>query len=346
MHKSTIIRISATLAIFSLHGTCAAMAPDYVGIGGLFLIAAGVIGLIFAAIGAALDYKRIRGGIIGFGVFVGIAAIVIQSLMRQSAEFHEDLKEMDAEKQAALTRSLEALNTRCLNEEKFTLVRKIDAGSKIFLDLPPGQKSPTADSTPLTPDSEKMKNQRRRFGYSFPPSSTYQYHDPIAWIETANQPKVVASLAKTDFIEYRNWGFIPQSAEYGRIERLAPKQRWLKEGLEDLAIAHSKKYPSSSGHHEEWPDEDFAFPIPVPQHKSTYIFTVEDISTMEDRSLWIARGRIRLTNAATSEILAEYIGFKSLLKSKAECPSALKDSVMYDGSWDLLKYFFSRIVEE
>ncbi len=48
---------------------------------------------------------------------------------------------------------------------------------------------------------------------------------------------------------------------------------------------------------------------PVTDSTARYVFTVEDISTVEDRKHWVARGRLRLTDAASGEGVAEYVGF-------------------------------------
>lgn len=47
---------------------------------------------------------------------------------------------------------------------------------------------------------------------------------------------------------------------------------------------------------------------PVDDLKSTYKLEMRDVSTLEDREHWAARGRISLTRRSDKALVAEYVG--------------------------------------
>jgi hypothetical protein len=52
-----------------------------------------------------------------------------------------------------------------------------------------------------------------------------------------------------------------------------------------------------------------------------YTLTIEDISTLEDRAHWVGRGRLRLMERESGEIVAEYVGFQANLCPGIQRPS-------------------------
>jgi hypothetical protein len=69
---------------------------------------------------------------------------------------------------------------------------------------------------------------------------------------------------------------------------------------------------------------------------------VEDVSTIEDRNDFLARGRIRLIETSTGKVVAEYLGFQSMV-TKAVCPSARKYPPLppnHAHARDMLPFFF------
>jgi len=95
----------------------------------------------------------------------------------------------------------------------------------------------------------------------------------------------------------------------------------------------------------DWPDDKFVMPISTSRSAAQYVFEVDDISTIDDRQHWVARGQMRLRDAGTSEVLAEYVGFQSILDRQAVCPKA-KETATKQGQWDMLRFFFERVTDK
>ncbi|MDR1850097.1 MAG: hypothetical protein LBQ75_08655 [Zoogloeaceae bacterium] len=62
-----------------------------------------------------------------------------------------------------------------------------------------------------------------------------------------------------------------------------------------------------------------------------YALSIEDISTLEDRAHWVGRGRLRLIERESGEIVAEYVGFQA-----NPCPGMQKKSPSQ--RWNLRDY--------
>lgn len=336
------LRLVLVFIASGFHQTSFAMAPDYVGIGQLFMYAIGIVGLIFVGLGASVAKNRAKGALVGAGIYVALLVGTFIWMSITSNLYNRGIEEMAADRKKVAERSVSVLRDRCNKEERFIVSKALALGSSIFINLYPESMSPTATSAPSVNQTPAMKEQLRKYGQSFPPSSNVdQYLRAISWISDAEQPETIAALIRTDLVDSRD-----RYKTYGKMYyRFATKQRWEKDGMSDVAIEYTEKYIDEYKF-RNWPEGQFKQRIPIDKPTAQFVFTVEDISTMEDRNDWLARGRIRLLDAANSEIVAEYIGFQSLLQENVVCPNALKSAFKPTGKWDMLRFFFSRVTQQ
>lgn len=338
MHKKIIL----FLLIGAVQNVCFAMGPDYVGIGNIFLCLLTAIFFIFAAVGAAVSRERVSGAIKGGATFIIVLGIAFSYFRIEGKTTQNDLDEMRDEEKRTATLSVSYMLNLCATDERFTINKKLPLGSSVFINLFPEQKPPTEYNIPLVVPTPKMKEQFEKYHQSFPPMNDNQYRGPISWVKDTDQPRFIAELVKSDLVESRD-----RFRTYGKdINRLATKQRWEKDGNSDYIAAYTEKYVDRLKF-KNWPESElmYAIPIPVDKPAAEYVFSVDDISTLDDRKNWLARGRIRLQNAKTEEVVAEYVGFQTLLNGSV-CPDVAKAGRTIYGKPDILRFFFGRVTQE
>jgi Na+-transporting methylmalonyl-CoA/oxaloacetate decarboxylase gamma subunit len=246
-----------------------------------------------------------------------------------------------AERKVAVENTELILLQRCKEEEKLVINKTVAPGSSIFVNLFPENDAPTAANVSTVVPTDAMRKYRELFFMK----DDEQYRKPVSWIKDANRPQSIAKLMQTDLVDSRNRYKKTGEKAY---KRLATKQRWEKDGLSDIAIAYTEKYRDDLKF-RNWPDGEFKEEIPIDQPGAQYMLTVEDISTIEDRNDWLARGRIRLRDTSidtsTMEVAAEYLGFQSLLTG-AVCSSVRKAPILSrrDERRDMLTFFFGAVL--
>ncbi len=318
------------------------MAPVYFDIGLLFFAALGLIGLIFTGVGAGLAKNRAIGAIVGMAIFFALLVIAAKQMGDSSKDYSDGLAKMNADRKASAERSLAIMQKRCKSDERFVVIKPVLVGSSVFVNLYRDTKAPTAVDAPSVIRTAEMNEQQRRYGNSFPPSySDEQYREPISWIDDANRPQTIAEFMQTDLVDSRE-RFETNGKKYSR---LATKQGWLKDGLSDVAIAYTENHIDEYKF-RNWPNGKFMVSVPIDKPGAQYVFTVEDISTLDDRKDWLARGRLRLLDASDSVVVAEYVGFQSLLRKADVCPNAINGAASNNGEWDMLRFFFGRILQK
>lgn len=310
-------------------------------IGWLLLFAIGAVFLVFAGVGAALAKKKCKGALVGVGAAFALLVSFTVWISLESAAFHNGIYEMEANRNARADQTVEIMHDKCKRFERFVVNRTVAPGSSIFVKIYPKSESPTSTDAPPVFPTAAMKEEHRKYGRSFPPMyNVAQYKAPISWIADADRPETIAALMQANLIDSRDIYHT-----YGKkYYRLATKQRWLKDGLEDVAIAYTETYIDDYKF-RNWPDEKFMVKIPIDQPNAKYVFTVEDVSSLDDRRDWLARGRIRLLDASNSDVIAEYVGFQSLLRKPDVCPNAISEAINSKGEWDMLRFFFGRVLQ-
>lgn len=321
---------------------CFAMAPDYVGIRPLFLTALGLLGLIFAGVSAGMAQNRAKGALVGIGVYVALLASAFVWMSVSSKAYNRGIEEMGTDRKATTEQTVAIMQARCKSDERFLVYRTVAPGSSVFVNLDTDIPLPASANAPVVAPTAAMKEQAKKYGQSWPPMNNHlQYLKPISWITDADQPETIGELMRTDLVDSRD-RFMTYGKKYYRF---ATKERWIKDGLSDIAIEYTEKYIDDYKF-RNWPDGKFKQRIPIDQPGAQYVFIVEDISSLDDRQNWLARGRIRLLEASSSDVIAEYVGFQSLLQKNAVCPNAIKEAANPRGEWDMLRFFFNRIVQQ
>lgn len=318
------------------------MAPDYVGIGGLFMFLLCSVGFIFAALGwAAGGENRAKGALIGVAIFLGLFTCLMLWAQISSAVHERGRNAMLADRRAAADRSATEVKNRCAAQERFEVHQPIKVGASILINVNPKQKSPTASAAPTVIPTDSMKLQVQKFGESFPPSNNLeQYVEPIAWVNNADQSEYIAEILHADLVETKD-----QYPDGDKMyKRLATRRRWEMEPDTGVVMSYTVQHREQLGF-MDWPDDKFVMPISTSRSAAQYVFEVDDISTIDDRQHWVARGRMRLRDAGTSNVVAEYVGFQSILDRQAVCPKA-KEVATREGNWDMLRFFFERVTEK
>lgn len=315
------------------------MAPDY-GVVELIWSLIGGVGLVFAGLGWAAA-GRAKGALFGVVLFLGLMVTMLVLIIFSGDKHERELNAMRADRKTAAEKSVAEVQKQCEAQERFEVFKPIKVGSSVFVNVNPEQKSPTAIEAPTVTPTEAMKSQQKRFGESFPPSDNRkQYVNPIIWIGNADRPEYIAEILHSDLVETNNW----DPSGNWKYLRFATKQRWDKDGDSFHAKGFTETHIDERKF-ENWPDNKIVMPIPIWEALAQYVFEVDDISTMDDRQHWVARGRMRLSDARTSDVLAEYVGFQSILDRQAVCPKA-KEASSEQGQWDMLRFFFERVTEK
>ncbi len=335
------------VAIFLTHQNCYAAAPVYFDLVGLILWIVGALTLLFAGIGAMLSRSRWKGALVGALVFVTCLVSWLVWLGHGAKKDRIEQERVVAARDALADQVDVGMASVCEAEERLVINKTLAPGYTLLLSLPPDVRPPTAASAPAVVSTDQMKDQQRRLGWSWPPSSNDdQYKQPVSWIKTAEF--AVTEVARAGAVDRRGQSGVSS------YSRSATKEQWKKSGAEEIAIAYTEKYLESLKF-RNWPDGKFVMDIPVQDSDAQYELTVEDVSTLVDRSRWVARGRIRLTDRTNAKVVAEYVGFQSLLRRLSVCPNAKIRSEAIQGpgrdlSWyrdrdkDIFRYFFSQVV--
>jgi hypothetical protein len=296
----------------------------------LFSVIGGLIGL-------AVEAPPFKGALVGLGVWFALPVIAGVFIILMDVVNDRKEAKMAAEIKAAKEHVELMLLQRCKEEERLAVAKTVPPGSSIFVNLFPRNEAPTAAQASSVVPTETMKKYR---ALSYMGNDT-QYRKPISWImNTGHELYFIAKLMQTDLVDYSNKR---DGKEYWR---LATKQRWEKDGLSDLAIAYTEKYEDDRKF-RNWPDGVFKKEVPIDRPGAQYMLTIEDVSTIEDRNDFLARGRMRLSDTSTGKVIAEYLGFQSIVATETVCPSVKEYPLphgRYSVSERLLSFFFGAVL--
>ncbi|MDR1850101.1 MAG: hypothetical protein LBQ75_08675 [Zoogloeaceae bacterium] len=145
-----------------------------------------------------------------------------------------------------------------------------------------------------------------------------QYGYAIPWDNYDMPEKEWLNLSS--FVTGGHKFFIETSAAdaQGKIIRRAGRAFWEQAGMREQALAGSLEMKAlrDKGVSEADILRDYEatpmwkpFSLPVDSSRARYALSVEDISTLEDRDHWVARGSLKLIERATGETVAEYLSF-------------------------------------
>ena len=115
----------------------------------------------------------------------------------------------------------------------------------------------------------------------------------------------------------------------GKYIQRASKAVWEQAGLGKRVINESPtleryrgRYYTPAERYEDDSEKIYDLPVDAPP-SAKYALSIEDISTLEDRAHWVARGRLALIERESGEVVAEYVGFAANLEPgwQAKSPS-------------------------
>jgi hypothetical protein len=153
-------------------------------------------------------------------------------------------------------------------------------------------------------ESERMFREIQ-YGYGIPWDDDDTLY--VAWKafpeSTATERQFFIETGKGKYIQRASKAFWEQAGLGERIIKESPT----------LEEARSSPYYTAAASYK-YDSEQKTYDLPVYAPPSAkYALSIEDISTLEDRAHWVARGRLRLTERESREAVAEYVGFAANL---------------------------------
>jgi len=170
-----------------------------------------------------------------------------------------------------------------------------------------------------------------------------QYRIELAWT-TQVYPPTLPSDHDFAFVEEMDGDHLRASA---------PRVWWESQGL---ARVSEDERPRVLQAIASYPGRRIAWALADDQPKARYHLELADISTVEDRRHWVARGRVRLLDDRDDRVLAEYVGFFADLESNAavddgnswertlECPGQERRYALEKGGFYPVNFFFDQFV--
>jgi hypothetical protein len=265
-----------------------------------------------------------------------------------SFRYDNGLKELAAQNKALMAIANEYLVKQCALNRIQRAPLQVEPSGGVFI---------TADSAPLdlpdtpapVPETPQMRNNQERYGESNPVDINHiQYKAPIYWVHQMYADSVL-SASPFDFVEASD----RDSRDY-ILRATARRQWWLGPGRQAIAPTSKElleqRLSNLSDDKRNW------LSLPVGSSTARYLFSVADISTLEDRRHWVARARFRLVHKASGETAAEYVGFAANLgpayrpgtsypwQRVAVCVGKEREYQVDPMSWKAADFFFREVV--
>ena len=202
-------------------------------------------------------------------------------------------------------------------DNKILILRREDAPLPL-LKTAPKEAAPAALIKFRTSYRDEFRFQSTRrfreiqYGYSIPWDDRYTLR--AAWKafpeSTAAERKFFIETGKGKYIQRASKAFWEQAGLGERVIKESPTfEYWFEPG--DPRPAYPLLY-NASIYKDASEQRPFDLPIDAPP-STKYALSIEDISTLEDRAHWVARGRLRLIERESGETVAEYVGFAANL---------------------------------
>jgi len=306
-------------------------------VGVIFVGLAIVAVLTYALVGAFGARRPLR-----LAIALAAACAPIAFCGQQSAGFNAGLEDLQAEERRLREGAEKYLATHCPQLVKKTATAPLTGQAGIVLRRN-GQTPPDIDGIPPdTPPTASVRLQQKKYGYSYPPlSNTPQYKSVLHWTDYGAYAHdlVAAGFA---FVEYDD--------STGKTLRRASLAWWrantAPDVLDKLLVPYHGGATVDPGHTLEFP---------AMEYRAGYQVELRDVSTLQDRSHWVARGRIRLTARADGALLGEYTGLSAAhailspgygmwWEKVSVCPGA-ETRYLTEGRWKSLPFFFGEIVK-
>lgn len=132
-----------------------------------------------------------------------------------------------------------------------------------------------------------------QYGYAIPWDDYVTLKQASVWYAEHHSPSA------TFFVEFSN----------GKYFQRASKEFWEQAGLREQLWRDSPQVIGATDYYYRHLSKQEPFDLPVDTIRARYALLVEDLSTLDDRAHWVARGRLRLMERDSGKIVAEYVGF-------------------------------------
>jgi hypothetical protein len=155
-----------------------------------------------------------------------------------------------------------------------------------------------------------------QYGYGIPWDDDDTLYE--AWIlfslSAVEEPEFFIETGKGKYLQRASKAFWEQAGLRERVLNESPQARCDKGFSASTCLYMYEANPKQT---------PFDLPVDAPL-SAKYALSIEDISTLEDRAHWVARGRLRLIERESGEAVAEYVGFAANIKPggmQAKSPS-------------------------
>lgn len=321
---------------------------DVTGIGELIvggIVALYILWIIFSIAVAIKTTKFIVTRIV-IASIIGTAPIIYFRMQHYASVEKRNIQKSELkERNLRITRkSIPYFQQRCQDDRVNRLLKPIAWSAGVLIDSDYTAKLQFADIPlpPLRPEAARIQ-----FYKEYPNGYEKQFRSPIYWVYQFDASNV-SPETKFSFIEQKE--SITQ-----KVKARATSTWWLNNGQnnlskEDKIILESaiKNLRNSPG---TW------ITMPVTSSGARYTLSVKDISTINDRLHWVARGKITLTDKETDELIAEYIGFMRHEYPASEYEHSMhwEPAIPCDGEekdflsgrrWDVVRFFLERVIAD
>jgi hypothetical protein len=299
-----------------------------------------------------------------FAVLGGVDAVParVNRDLERAIRLTSELRQMEA---AQVEETRAYLRKRCAQDERLFISGDIRLETGILL-----QQDARA-LTALAREAPPMEDEKRiayHMGSRIEPQREasvealrqLQYGRPIVWHDhplydawnASLLPDPLAPLLEIDNPEAGGKPFLRRASR-----EVWENQKWRE--MVRLAGNPALRWASSEGKNEQYMRLLYeslpmisALEVPVDASAANYLLHIEDISTLDDRTHWVARGRLRLIRKADQKLMAEYVGFSANVApflrddwDKTESCPCWNDEPrgLYDKHWPALGFFLRRI---
>ncbi|MBG9390647.1 hypothetical protein [Caenimonas aquaedulcis] len=263
-------------------------------------------------------------------VYLGVTSKLYNDGLEELAQTERDVRDQAAR----------YLVKNCPVQRKMTTPIALPSGVGIYVSSS-GDASPEIANIPAPPAStRKSQRQIERYGVTYPHlSDGPQFRSPLYWTRSAYPDGVLAGGA----------GFVEFWDPYKKLRMRKASFRWWKENTPPLEFANLME-PYHGGIYLR-PESTVTFP--AGRLQSTHRLDIRDVSTLEDRQHWVARGRISLVKEADKELVAEYVGLsaaQSIISAgygywweQVRMCDGPESNYLERGRWNATQFFFKEI---
>ncbi|MFM2449539.1 MAG: hypothetical protein RIS44_1989 [Pseudomonadota bacterium] len=307
-----------------------------------------VLWLVFVTV---VSWSLVRSNSLRVLISMGLGVAPLAYCGHKNEEVDKNLRDQATENERLAEIADAYLLERCGQDRVSRSVEPVLAAAGLFVDVAQNQKLALGEIVPRAEQTSLMQKNPKWYDESYLKAVHFhQYTAPIAW---ANQVDASSILRASQFSFVDKLSRLSVSTEQVATAR---KAWWNATGKNRVAFAEKQ---------ELWrrlanlPDGENGFvSMPVTSVNARYVFYVQDVSTKEDRSRWVGRGRMRLAERDSGEVVAEYVGFVANISpayasgpgsggawERAKvCPGAEQKYLRQRGDWDAVEFFFSEVV--